>query len=182
MVKKYLFFLLFLTSCWVTWTTNTDWLTSYSWNGYSLSIPSTWNILTDSENLIPKPSHWKVELSVRSKEVKLWFSNNLLVLSTDLTDTVTSKDFSLWNTAWAENDYRDYKKLEAKDITFDDKEIWYLHIFEWRYNQNTPKLKFLQTAHVCDKKVYSITIALSIDNTDYSKYEKILNTFACSLL
>jgi hypothetical protein len=172
--------LLFLTSCSLTWTVaNPDWLTSYSWNWYSLSIPTTWKVETDIENILPKPSHGKVELSVSSKETKWWFSNNLLVLSSDLKQTVTSKDFSLWNIAWSDLDYIDYKKLEAKDITFDDKQAWYLHVFEWKYNQNTPRLRYLQTAHVCDKKVYFVTISLSLDTTDYTKYEKILNTLSC---
>jgi hypothetical protein len=185
MPKKYFLFLIFisfyfLNSCSFGSTTdNWNWLIEYSWNGFTFSIPSNWNIITDVNNILPKPNHWNIELAITSKEEKLGFSNNLLVLSSDLTKTISSKDFSLWNTVWSENDYIEYKKLETKDFNFDDKEAGYLHIFEWKYNSNTPRLKFLQTSHVCDKKVYSITIALSVDNIDTTKYEKILNTFSC---
>jgi len=55
-----------------------------------------------------------------------------------------------------------------------------LYIFEAKYNYDTPKLKFLQTAHICNQTdAYFFTIALSPLVRDTSKYEAFLKTFKC---
>jgi hypothetical protein len=56
-----------------------------------------------------------------------------------------------------------------------------LYVFEAKYNMDTPKLKFLQTAHICSgTKAYFMTIALPTDIDDTSKYEYLLSTFNCN--
>jgi hypothetical protein len=84
------------------------------------------------------------------------------------------------NNIWAETDYLDYKKLESKEFTFADEEKSMLYIFEAKYNLDTPKLKFLQTAHICNQnKAFFLTLALPTTVIDTSKYELLLSTFAC---
>jgi hypothetical protein len=74
----------------------------------------------------------------------------------------------------------DYQKLDSKEITFNDDEVSMLYVFEAKYNLDTPKLKFLQTAHICNQnKVFLLTIAVSKNIKDISKYEELLSTFAC---
>jgi hypothetical protein len=84
------------------------------------------------------------------------------------------------NNIWAESDYLDYTKLESKEFKFIDEEASILYIFEAKYNLDTPKLKFLQTAHICNqKKAFFLTLALPTTVTDISKYEEFLKTFKC---
>jgi hypothetical protein len=74
----------------------------------------------------------------------------------------------------------DYKKLESKNFSFTDKEESILYVFEAKYNLDTPKLKFLQTAHICNaNKAFLLTLAIPTNIKDLSKYEYLLSTFEC---
>lgn len=187
MIKKILiliFVLLSLSSCSNPLSSVTSstwsWLVSYSWDNFSIDIPWNWQNIENTDESLPKPWNWKIELSLTSKDVKNWFSNNLLVLSSDLKAKISSKDFSIWNYVWAKKEYVNYNLIETKDFTFNDNELSFLHTFEWRYNEQTPKIRFLQVWHVCNEvKVFFVTIALSPEITDSSKYENILKTFSC---
>ena len=84
------------------------------------------------------------------------------------------------NNIWAQTDYLDYTKIASKDFKFTDEEISTLYIFDAKYNLDTPKLKFLQTAHICNQtKAYFLTLAIPTTIKDTSKYEYLLSTFNC---
>lgn len=176
------FTLLFLTSCWDDDidTISTSWLTNHDSTDFFIQIPSSWEIIKDKENILPKPSSGEIELAVTSKDINAWFANNLLILSTKLNSFTTSKDFSILNNIWAEKDYINYKKLNSKNIVFADEEESIMYIFEAKYNTDTPKLKFIQTSHICDQnKAFFFTIALLPSVKDTSRYEDMLRTFKC---
>lgn len=159
---------------------STKWLTETSLNDFSISIPSSWEVINNIDTILPKPREWNIELAVTSKEIKAWFSNNMLILSDTLKMFTTSKEFSMLNNVGASKDYLEYTKLDSKEIIFEDEEESLLYIFEAKYNMETPKLKFLQTARVCNqKKAFLFTIALSTEIKDTSKYEAFIKTFAC---
>ncbi len=184
MIKKYFFILivsLFLTSCWSKESLNNESsLIPVDNENFSFNIPWNWEVIKDKESILPKAKDWNIELAATSKSVVSGFSNNLLILSDDLKKLTTSKDYSILNNIWAEQDYLEYKKLSSKDIIFADDEVSIVYEFEARYNTDTPKLKFLQTASVCNKtKGYFITIALPTNVTDTSKYIELLSTFSC---
>ena len=147
---------------------------------FSFKVPSNWEIIKDKESILPKAKEGNIELAATSTAVVSGFSNNLLILSDDLKKLTTSKDYSMLNNIWAESDYLEYKKISSKDIVFADEEVSIVYEFEAKYNTDTPKLKFLQTASVCNKtKWYFITIALPTTVTDTSKYIELLSTFSC---
>lgn len=184
MFKKILLILFLsfaLISCWDDETTTTQtWLTKYDNSKFSISVPSAWEVIKEKDKILPKPSSWEISLAVTSKEVKNWFANNLLVLSSKLNKITTSKDFSILNNIGAEKDYLNYRKLGSKDFTFIDWEQSVLYTFEAKYNLDTPKLRFLQTAYICKgSEAYFMTIALSPQIKDTSKYEAFLKTFTC---
>jgi hypothetical protein len=55
-----------------------------------------------------------------------------------------------------------------------------LYEFEAKYSTKTPRLKFLQTAYVCQpKKAFFFTIAIPTSIKDTSKYEKLIASFSC---
>ena len=153
----------------------------YKGEWYSISIPNNWKIMNEKNNILPEPSEGKIELSAQAPNPKWWFVNNLLVLSDNLKTFTDSSEYSMANNVWAKREYTDYLQLDNKSITFSDGTQSQLYIFEAKYNLETPKLKFLQTAYVCNpNKGYFLTIAVvpTIKNTD--KYETLLSTFSCT--
>jgi len=179
-----IFFVLFLSSCF--W--GDDSIISSSQDGLilaetptmSMEIPSNWEIIKNKDWVLPKAKDWKIEFAVTSQKVTDGFANNILVLSTDLKKTTTSKDFSMLNNVWANTEYLGYTEIESKEFDFLDEEKSILYIFEAKYNIDTPKLKFLQTAHLCtQKKAFFMTLAIPSSVKDTSKYEYLLSTFKC---
>lgn len=182
--KLFLLFIVTITisSCWSDeeWTTSNAWLVLTETDTISIEIPSSWEVVENKEEILPKAKDGSIELAVTSKNVVNWFANNLLILSDELNTYTTSRDFSMLNNIWAETDYLDYEKLESKEFKFADEELSVLYIFEAKYNIDTPKLKFLQTAHICEqKKAFFLTIAIPTTTKDTAKYEHLLSTFKC---
>jgi hypothetical protein len=187
MFKKILIlstFLFTLVSCGsddTSLTVEANGLTTFEWTGYSISIPGNWDVMNDKNNILPEPSQWKIELSVQSSQPKWGFLNNLLILSDTLKTFTNSTEYSMANNVWARREYIDYLALENKEFTFLDDSKSQLYVFEAKYNLETPKLKFLQTAYVCNPdKGYFLTIAISPSIKKIDKYETLLSTFSCN--
>ncbi len=186
MIKKIALLIISLfifVSCWddssTSWSSSA-WLIKYSWDKYSISIPESWEVIKDKENIIPKPNAWEISLVATAIDRTDWFSNNILVLESSLDNITTSKEYSMLNNIWAETDYLNYNKLDSKEFEFLDGEKSMLYTFEAKYNLDTPKLKFIQTAYICNwNNAYFFTIALSPLIRDTSKYEAFLKTFTC---
>lgn len=173
-------FSLFLVSCWDDETNSNSWLIETKTENISINIPSNWKVIDNKDEILPKAKEGDIELAVMSENFVNNFSNNLLILSDELDSFVTSNDFSVLNNIWAETDYLDYTKLESKNFTFLDGEKSMIYVFEAKYNLDTPKLKFIQTAHICNwNKWYFLTIAIPTNIADTSKYEYLLSTFKC---
>lgn len=172
-----LFFL--LTSCWEKNDLDST-LIPYDSDDFSISIPANWQIIDNYEEILPKANVWEIEL-VASANSSLWgFSNNMLILSADLNKATTSKDYAMLNNIWAETDYLEYLKLSSKEIAFISWDTSLIYEFEAKYNYESPKLKFIQTALVCNNtKAYLITLALPTNVSDISKYLNFISTFNC---
>jgi len=161
-------------------STKKVWLRNYPWKDFSIQIPVAWNLITKSDDIVPNPNKWKIELAVTSSETINWFANNLIILSQDLEKFTTSKNYSITNNVWAENEYLNYFKKSSKEFDFLDWEKSVIYNFEAKYSDETPILQFLQTAYVCNtNKAFFITVALPVDIKDISKYEKMIATFKC---
>lgn len=170
---------IFLSSC--LWNSSEDGLISYNENqDFSLKIPNNWEIINEKEKVLPKPRSWEIELAVKSKTEKDWFFNNLLILSEQQKDEISAWEYIKENVKNFENDYFEYKKIEEKDFQFNDWKNSKLVVFEARYNKNTTKSKFLQTATFCsNKKIYFLTLAIPKEINDISKYEYMISTLNC---
>lgn len=187
MVKKILisfFSLFFMFSCSWWWeTVEESVLKNYEWNGYNIDIPSVWEIkdLTDTGVInLPKPKEWKLEMVVSAKEEQSWFINNLIVLSMDLESETDSYSFIKKNNPKNYNWYEYYYEDTAKDFEFSDGDKSRLYIFLAKYNKDNDKLKFMQTAKICgEKKVFFLTMGLSLNINDTAKYEEIFRSFKC---
>lgn len=82
----------------------------------------------------------------------------------------------------AARDYLSMKVESTESITFADDTTSQLGIFHAKYNEVTEERLFFQTAKICDKTVYLMTIALSNDteSTLYDQYRKVLQSFECA--
>lgn len=170
----------FLTGCFDSSTDNVN-LTSYEGKGFTMQIPKTWTPV--AENALPKPKSGSVAAAFTSTDITSGFANNLLVLQdtlgSDADPLMNSRKYAVVNQALTTGEYLEYTKLADSKITFPDSDEGLLITFEARYNKETPKQKFLQTAKICGKNVYLLTIGLNLGNTSTSKYEEILTSFAC---
>lgn len=178
LIAAAIFSSLLLTSCFWGGDTNSS-LQQYDNDNFSIDIPNSWEILENDDKILPTPNAWEIELAVTSSDIKSGFANNLLVLSQDLNKETTSSDYSRLNYIGSNKDYTNHVALEDKEFTFDDWDITKIYTFEAKYNSTTPTYKFIQLAKVCDMKGYLITIWLSLDVEDTSKYEDFLKTFTC---
>lgn len=172
-----IFFLIFwLLSC----GESDDWLINFSWENFSLRIPNNWEIIDNKDNSIPLPSTWKVEFAIRTKTESNWFLNNLIILSEEQKNKISAEEYVSSSNLVSEKDFFEYKKIEEKEISFKDWNSSKLIIFEARYNNQTPKVNFLQTANICsDGKAYHLTLALEKTISDFSRYEYMLSNFNC---
>ncbi|MDD5377292.1 MAG: hypothetical protein PHH16_04205 [Candidatus Gracilibacteria bacterium] len=168
--------LLLLTSCGTTTDTSLN-TTAFSGEGFSINIPKTW-IVIDKPTL-PTPTEGTIALALTSTDIVSGFSNSMSIIKEKLTETITSKNYSLTNYVHTTAAYLDFVKLDEKTIAFGDKDESNLYVFESKYNMNTPKQEFIQTAKVCGDTVYLITFGLGL-NTPTAKYEDLIKTFTCS--
>jgi len=157
-------------------------LKTYSNNYYSIDIPDKWVLIDNNSDSLPKPKNWEITLALKSNELKYWFSNNLLILSQDLNKNIDQKEYTMINNIWSSKDFLEYIKLDSFDIEFKDKSKWFIYIFEAKYNEKTPKFKYIQSAKICNKKAHLITIALSNDIKKTIDYENIIKSMSCEVI
>lgn len=143
---------------------------------FSMSVPKSWS--GAAPKTLPTPKKWTIELAYVSPDTKYGFSNNLVIMSNALDTIVTSKKYSELNQLQTSKNYLEYTKTTDQDITFTDKETSRVYIFEARYNESSPRMKFVQTARVCGTTVYLLHFSLSLDK-DPTLYLPLLQTFVC---
>ena len=173
----------FLLSSCFGWDENTvpSGLVVKQWEGYSMMLPKNWEDLSESEQIVPAPSEGKIELVAKSKENKAGFSNNLIILSDELQKPSTSQDYSLLNNVGTQKESLDYVWLGSEKLVFNDGTESKVYVFEAKYNLQTQKYKYIQTAKVCDqRKGYLLTIGILPSNKEVDKYKDLLKTFSCA--
>ena len=153
----------------------------YEWTDFSMTIPSKWELIKETEKILPKPSDWEVIFDAVSNVESDGFYRNILILKQDiLENNFSSLDFIIWNYIWAEKEYFYIKKLKEDNVKIDSKNTK-IYSFEAKYSEDTPILKFLQTWIICDKKGYLITIALEKSNENIDRYKWLLGSFKCNI-
>jgi len=181
-----LFSLFILSSCFSSSDSDTDdalatktWLEIYSTWTFTVAVPTAWEIFSKNTDLVPKPIFGEVVLASVSKNEKLWFYNNFVVISQNIWTDVSSLDYSMINNALSAKDYLEYEELKQRDITFPNWKKSKLYVFKARYNEKSPKAVFIQAGEVCWNTWYLLTIWLNQSVTNTTKYEKIIETFTC---
>lgn len=84
--------------------------------------------------------------------------NNLIILSDTLQSDVTASEYVQQSMLWASREYATLTLESEEQIVFDDKASSRLEIFRAKYNEVTEERLFFQTARICNKKVYLMTL------------------------
>lgn len=107
--------------------------------------------------------------------------NNLVILSDTLQANASASEYVEQSMLWAAREYISLTLESEEQIVFDDGASSRLEIFHAKYNEVTEERLFMQTARICGKKVYLMTLGLENDTlaTKYSQYTSILSSFTC---
>lgn len=147
--------------------------------GYSIRVPASWEKVDPTK--IVAPVEGAIELAMRSLVNKRGFMNNLVILSDTLEADATASEYVSQSMLWAAREYISLTIENQEQITFADDEKSRLVIFRAKYNEITEEHLFLQTARICGKKVYLMTIGLENDTPadNYDRYRSIMESFIC---
>ncbi len=171
---------LLLTSCFGSTSDNVN-LTGFEGKGFTMQVPKTWVQVTGKD--LPQPKSGSIAGAFTSPDISSGFANNLLVLKDvlgpDADSSMTSRKYSVVNQALTTGKYIEYTKLSDKKISFPDNDEGLLVQFEAKYNNDTPKQKFLQAAKICGKDIYLLTIGLALSTNNTDKYQEIFESFTC---
>lgn len=135
---------------------DTSGLSAYKGLGFSLNIPASWEKVDSAT--VTAPINGKIELALRSLVSKRGFMNNLIILSDDLQADVSASEYVQQSMLWASREYATLTFESQEQIVFDDKASSRLEIFRAKYNEVTEERLFFQTARICNKKVYLMTL------------------------
>ncbi len=178
--KFFLFFVLLLLSSCFSWAddSNQPLVSGFDWGDFTMNIPSSWELLKNTNTILPKPANWDIVFDAVSKKLNDGFYRNMLVLRQNIDEDMSSFDFTVWNYIASKKEYFYTKLLAEKNVIIDSKKTK-IYQFEARYSDSTPILKFLQTWIVCEKKAFLITIAIEKSNSNMNRYEGLLASFVC---
>lgn len=171
--------LLLLTACGEQ-TVDDNGLKLFRWTTYEMRVPASWEQVEKTH--MSTPVRGNLELAMRSLVSNRWFMNNLTVLSDTLqSDSVTSSEYMRQTMLWATREYLSTTIENEESVTFADGTTSALLIFHAKYNEITEEHLFMQTARICGKTVYLITLWLENDTPadTYDRYRPILASFTC---
>jgi hypothetical protein len=148
----------------------------HSGSGYEMLLPKSWSLASGAT--LPTPYYGTLALAYVSSEVKSGYANTLLIMQDRLSAPMSSRKYSELNSLQTYKNYLERTNIEESAILFDDDEESVLSLFEARYNRDTPRLKFMQTARVCGSQVFLIHFSLALDK-DPKKYLELIRSFTC---
>lgn len=151
--------------------------TEFSATGFSIFTPTAWTS-TGSFNNLANVGNGNIVLASISPEKKYNFSDNIVVIVDDLEYVTSSRKYSEQNNAQTQKKYAEYKLVSAGGIIFGDSDESKYYVFDAKYNNNTQKLRFVQTAKVCGTRVYLLHASIAL-NANYEDYVNIFRTFSC---
>ncbi len=146
-------------------------------DGLSMIVPEAWTDMPEGE--LPPISDGQIVLALTSTEIAGGFANNLVVLSDRLLRATSSREYAVANNTLSTAEYTEYEKLSEETIAFPDDDESIVYVFEARYNRETPKKRFFQTAKVCDRYVYLATIGVALGTDGTERYIDLLASMEC---
>ena len=107
--------------------------------------------------------------------------NNFVILSDILQTETTASAYVEQSMLWASKEYLSLTIESEEQIVFEDGASSRLEVFHAKYNEVTEEHLFMQTARICDKTVYLMTLGLENDTPadSYDRYRPIFSSFTC---
>lgn len=149
----------------------------FTGSGFTLQIPEKWTT-SDNAGDLPAPANGKIVLTSVSPDKKYNFSSNILVIEDTPGYLGTSTQYSEQNNLRTQNKYLEYQQIEKSDILFGDSDASKYFVFQAKYNNQTQKLKFVQTAKFCGPRIYLLHASMALD-ADAKTFVDIFRTFSC---
>ena len=162
-------------------TPSSAWVNSANARGvtgavFTLSIPASWE--SANKHDLPTPRYGTIVGAFVSSDISAWTVENLVILRDDLDTIISSKRYADLNHVQTARNYLEYTFLGQTLLTFDDGDTAGAYTFEARYNETTPRIKYIQTAKVCGRNVYLLNFSLALDR-DTAAYMPFLSSFHC---
>lgn len=179
-MRKVIFclFLLLLASCGNSDSSvaNID-TTEFTASGFIMQIPEKWTS-TGAIDSLANSWNGKIVLASVAPEKKYNFSNNIVVIEDELTHMGSSRQYSEQNNLQTQKKYAEYKDVTSGVIIFADSDESKYYVFDAKYNNQTQKLRFIQTAKICWTRVYLLHASMSLDSKA-EDFVNIFKTFSC---
>lgn len=131
-------------------------LMRYRGNTFEIRVPASWENI-GSDQLVT-PIRGTIELAMRSQVSNRGFMNNLTILSDDTYTEATASEYLQQSVVWASKEYLKTTVESQESLEFDDGEKSRLAIYHAKYNEVTEERLFMQTARLCGKRVYLLTL------------------------
>lgn len=179
MIKKIilLFIIGFLTACGSKNAIDGENVTLVSGSGFEMKVPTNWSSSSVTDSL-PAPSHGNIVLWAVSPEKKYNFSPNILIIREQLDYAGSSRQYSELNNKNTQKKYVEYKWVDSGILIFWDSDESKYYIFDAKYNSQTPKMRFIQTAKMCGTTVYLLHASVFME-AKTENYVNLFKTFAC---
>lgn len=151
--------------------------TEFSGSGFTIQLPEKW---TSSGSIadLPSPPNGTVVLGSFSPEKKYNFSDSIIIIEDDPGYIGTSVQYSEQNNLKTQWKYFEYQQLEKSDILFADSDASKYFVFNAKYNTQTQKITFIQTAKFCGTRIYFMNASVAL-GTDTKPFVDIFRTFQC---
>ncbi len=152
--------LLLLTSCLLVAcgeeTVDDSGLTRYRANTFEIRVPASWETISNTD--MTAPVRGTIELAMRSEISNRGFRNNLTILSDDTFTEATASEYLQQSLVFATKEYLTTTVESQQNLEFDDGAESRLAIYRAKYNEVTEERLFMQTARLCGKRVYLLTL------------------------
>jgi len=157
-----------------------SWLLKVFGSGFEVFVPAAWREVTKEE--LNSPASGTFEMAYRSEIPRQGFYNNLVVISEDWIQDMSSLQFVDGVVVRDARQYSSFASIEKDLIRLADEQDTIVHTFRARYNAITWEYIYLQSGMVCDGKGYILTIGLHTDTSqeDISRYKSIIQSLTCT--
>lgn len=91
---------------------------------------------------------------------------------------MSSKAYSELNIKQTYKKYLEYTPVTNEPLLFGDGDESRIYVFDAKYNTQTPRMRFIQTAKVCGTDVYLLHISIPLDRKS-DEYINLMRTFSC---
>lgn len=143
-----------------------------------INVPKAWREVLEADyNLLGND----VIMAYSSLLYTNGFANNISITKENLTQPFSSIQYADANIVNSAKYTDDYLKIDEKEVILkndDDTDLkTKIHIFEARFDMGEKTRKYLQLYATQGTTGYTLTIAISIEESDLTKFENLLTSF-----